>query len=295
MDLQYLCEFTVVAEKLSFSAAADTLYLSQATLSKHIAALERDLDVKLFNRSTRSVSLTPAGKLLLPAAREIADIFHSVEKEIHKQTAQKKSCVSLVSIPILAPYHLLDCIYPFKQSYPDFSLNIVEQEALTISQTFDNSDFHFAILRFFDDVPKQYHFIELCEDSLVAVLRADHPLTSLPAIPLYAMQGETFLLLDKNTAIDQVCISLLEDTDILPKVNYQGHRPENLISLASSGVGISLMMQRHAEFFKTDKVVIRGITPTKKSKICMIWKKDAALPTAARAFIKYISQVYSSN
>lgn len=295
MDLQYLCEFTVVAEKFSFSAAADTLYLSQATLSKHIAALERDLDVKLFNRSTRSVSLTPAGELLLPAAREIAHTFHSFEKELHKQKSQKKSSVSLVSIPILAPYHLLDRIYPFQQSNPDISLNITEQEAFTITKTFETSDFHFAILRFFDDVPKQYHFIELCEDSLVAVLRADHPLASLPAIPLYAMQGETFLLLDKNTAIDQVCISLLEDTDILPKVNYQGHRPENLISLASSGVGISLMMQRHAEFFKTDKVVIRGITPTKKSKICMIWKKDAALPTAARAFIKYISQVYSSN
>lgn len=294
MELQYLCEFTVVAEKLNFSVAADALYLSQATLSKHIAALERDLDVKLFNRSTRSVALTSAGELLLPAAKEISRIYTTFESELQKRKAQKEASVSLVSIPILAPYHILDRIYPFQQSNPDVSLKITEQEALTITKTFETSDYQIAILRFFDNVPPQYHYIELCEDSIVAVMRADHPLSALPSIPLYAFQGETFLLLDRNTAIDQVCISLLEDTGILPKVNYQGHRPENLISLASAGVGISLMMRNHAEFFKTEQVVIRSITPTKKSKICMIWKKGAGLSPAAQAFIQYVSQVYSS-
>jgi DNA-binding transcriptional LysR family regulator len=63
MDIRYLFEFVNVAEKLNFSDAADDLFMSQATLSKHIAAMEEELGCKLFDRSTHQVALTESGKI----------------------------------------------------------------------------------------------------------------------------------------------------------------------------------------------------------------------------------------
>ncbi|WP_201330456.1 LysR family transcriptional regulator, partial [Lactobacillus nasalidis] len=65
--------FVSLAGTLSFSQTADDLYTSQSTVSKHIAALEKELGMKLFDRSSRQVSLTKEGEYLLPFARQVVE------------------------------------------------------------------------------------------------------------------------------------------------------------------------------------------------------------------------------
>lgn len=66
MEIEYICEFVVLAETCNYMEAADRLFVSQSALSRHIKALEEDLQVQLFDRSTRKVSLSPFGSLFLP-------------------------------------------------------------------------------------------------------------------------------------------------------------------------------------------------------------------------------------
>lgn len=79
MELSYIKEFIVLAEYKNFSKAAEELYISQPTLSKHIQAMERELGGKLFNRSTHGVSLTEFGELFLPFAIRISDVQNEYE------------------------------------------------------------------------------------------------------------------------------------------------------------------------------------------------------------------------
>jgi len=71
MDLNSLQAFIEVARHESFSQASDTLFLTQSAISKRIALLEDELGTKLFNRINRQVSLTDAGRNLLPKAQEL--------------------------------------------------------------------------------------------------------------------------------------------------------------------------------------------------------------------------------
>lgn len=85
MDLRELRAFVVVASELNFRRAAERLHMSQPPLSRLIAALERDLRVGLLVRSTRSVSLTPAGQLLFREAPEILDRAEALEKRVRER------------------------------------------------------------------------------------------------------------------------------------------------------------------------------------------------------------------
>ena len=288
MELNHLWAFTVVAEMLNFSAAADYLYTTQSTLSKHIASMEKELNVKLFQRSTRSVTLTKAGELLLPVAKQISESYSACRQQLYQQEETKKTAVSILAIPVLAQYNIINTIYNFQTLHPGIELKLDEQESLNIPALLEQPGNEFAIMRFFGDIPEQYGFLELCRDEFVAVLPSNHMLTVLDPIPVDKLKNETFILLDKDTRIDLACHDLFQAGGFTPKIRYQGRRPENIIGFVSMGMGISLLMRRHAEFFKTPQITIRDISPTTNSRICLIWKKNRALSPAATAFLHFL-------
>ena len=104
MELQYLHEFTVIAELGSFSRAAETLCIAQSSLSKHLISLERELDLPLLNRTSRSVTLTAAGAQVLPLARQITALYRQITDIAAAQNAQEKTIVQIASIPVMAQY-----------------------------------------------------------------------------------------------------------------------------------------------------------------------------------------------
>lgn len=118
-DMSYIHEFLVLAEYLSFSKAAEALFITQPTLSRHIAALERDLGVSLFVRSTTKVSLTEQGKI---AYRHLSKAQGHIE-EMNKQIAlfaQKGTNTITMAVPVLWLGDYGESImYRFKTMRPD--------------------------------------------------------------------------------------------------------------------------------------------------------------------------------
>ena len=145
-------------------------------------------------------------------------------------------------------------------------------------------------MRFFGEVPEQYDYIEFCRDEFVAILPSNHMLTIHDTIPISKLKNETFILLGKDTKFDLVCQELFRSTGITPRIRLMGRRQENIIGFVGMGMGVSLLMRRHAEFFKTPQITIREITPTAESRICLIWKKNRPLSPAAATFLKFLQE-----
>ena len=107
MDIRQLEAFVYTAKYQSFSLAAQKLYLSQPTVSSHICNLEKELHTQLLQRTTKALSMTPAGRRLYSYAAEILDLRH---KAILELTSQQEATlhIGVSSVPSL---HLLHFLY----------------------------------------------------------------------------------------------------------------------------------------------------------------------------------------
>ena len=110
MEIEYICEFVVLAETCNYMEAADRLFVSQSALSRHIKALEEELHVQLFDRSTRKVSLSPFGSLFLPYARQIASTRYAYEAAISGALKAEHGNIRIGSIPVMSQYRITDLI-----------------------------------------------------------------------------------------------------------------------------------------------------------------------------------------
>lgn len=138
MDLAQLRYFLSVTDYLSFTKAADVLYVSQPTISKQIALLERELGVRLFQRSTRGVQLTAAGQALYPGVKDalilLDDALHKVSKDADEARGQINIGIgSMMDVNSIMP----GFFRAFAQVYPDVQLKITSHPFATLQEKLD--------------------------------------------------------------------------------------------------------------------------------------------------------------
>lgn len=207
MEIRYLFEFETVAEKLNFSDAADDLFMSQATLSKHIAAMEEELGCKLFDRSTHQVSLTENGKLFLNSAARMVIEYRACIDELDRSKAMRQKCIRIASIPVIEPYGISDMVIGFQKEHPTIDMQIREIEERDIPRLLQSGECDLAFQRLTKTEMKNYHTVPYCSDELVAVLPKNHKLLAYKSIPLSMLKDEPFMLMDENTALYELCMN----------------------------------------------------------------------------------------
>lgn len=123
MDISRFGEFAILAQSRTFLDAAELLFMSQSTLSKHIMAMEHELGCKLIDRSQRHVTLTAQGEALLPYAQKIATLQHRYLAAIQIGAGEPLEHLTVGSIPIMAPYGITDAVIDFQQANPHILLS----------------------------------------------------------------------------------------------------------------------------------------------------------------------------
>ena len=128
MNLKQLEAFVEVAQSGSFSQAAKKLFLTQPTISAHIASLEKELGTRVFVRNTKEVSLSPEGQKLYTYARQILDLTEKIKEEFGRQDAEEQKCVTIAASTIPAEYLLPDILAKFNERYPGEQLKLLESD-----------------------------------------------------------------------------------------------------------------------------------------------------------------------
>ena len=129
MNLKQLEAFVQVAEGGSFSKAAKELFLTQPTISAHIAALEKELNARLFVRNTKEVSLSDDGRELYKYAKQIIDLQKKIEERFETKGAESKHCITIAASTIPAQYLLPKVLKRFNERYPDEQIKIQESDS----------------------------------------------------------------------------------------------------------------------------------------------------------------------
>jgi LysR family transcriptional regulator, transcription activator of glutamate synthase operon len=285
VEINYLKEFVIIAQTGNFLEAAEILYSSQSTLSKHIQSMEEELGIPLFDRTTRKVRITKYGQLLLPYARQITEIQGRCVASMKSNLETDRETLKLGSIYGLPQYKITDVLVNFKRSRPESIFNVMQGSSRSLTEMLREGKCELAFIR--DVVDENDEFVKLpfATDTLVAVLPVTHPLAMQEIIPLRMLEEENFLLEEPQTMPYRLSVKACQLSGFEPKVYFTDRERENLIDLISKGMGVSLMMKKIVMNISNPKIAFVDVTPNVTTQISLCYMKGEKLSPAARYFL----------
>ena len=290
MEIRTLRNFLAVAREENMSRAAETLHVSQPTLSKQLKSLEEELGKKLFTRRSFSIKLTDEGMLLRNRAEDLVGMADKIEQEFVSLDDISGGDLYLGLAESYQLRLLARSIKDFKQDYPDLHYHITSGDTEQLSEKLDKGLLDFLVLVEFPD-NKKYDFLEFPKkDTWGLVIPADDPLSKKKAIHM-----------DDLKDLPLFCSEQAWDGDIR---NWAGSRFSELhlegsfrLSYNGSiftreGLGYLLTYEHLVDTSKDSGLVFRPLSPKLENNIYIAWKKYQAFTPIAERFLVHLKRSF---
>lgn len=298
MDINLLKEFSVLAQSDTFLKAADMLFISQPTLSRHIKNLETELGVPLFERTTRSSKLTKYGNMLLPYAQRITEMYEQFSGELAEQRNEKQLALRIGSIAAMDTYGITGMITRFIEKYPQVKTSIVPRHNISFLEMLHTRNCDLVFAR--EGMEEKNDGIErlpVTTDHLVAVISKSNPLSDEKTIHLSRLKNEDMVSLPDGTSAYKMFEDACEKEGFEPNLVLTHHSIEHLFNCAKLGMGIAILADKliEPEWVKENEVSIVDVTPALNTCINLCYLKNAHLSEAALDFIRMYKEEFAQN
>ncbi|MEV6284189.1 LysR substrate-binding domain-containing protein [Kribbella sp. NPDC051770] len=243
MELRQLRSFVVVAEELNVGRAATRLHLTQPSLSRQIAALERDLGVELFARVKKRFVLTAAGAAFLDDARDLLDRAADARNTAQRTQRGEVGTLRLRFVQSATFEALPRLLGAFRTAYPDVVLDLETMTTLQQTDALRDGRIDVGLLRFPYDEPRLRSQV-VSEDRLVAALPAKHQLAKRRRVALKDLAEDDFILYTRATgpSVHDVIVGYCQAAGFTPRITQQGADVQTIVSLVAAGLGVSLLI-----------------------------------------------------
>ena len=291
MELKYIREFVSLAETSNYFETAERLFITTSSLSRHIKALEEELGMPLFDRTTRKVVLNRHGRLFLPYAKQFVKIDDECTMAFEEEVMYSKGAIGIGSIPMMKAYGISDILRQYRQNNKNVIININEADSTPLAEMLRKSEIDFAFLRNRHISVDEFDTIPIAEDHLVAVLPKAHPLAKQKNIAISQLEDEALLLISKNSVMYKLCTDLCRAAGFQAKVVFTSQRAENLIELISQGTGIALLMSKPIAPILPEDLTRVDIEPRVTTTIFLAYLKNRKFNTACKRFLELVKTV----
>lgn len=292
MELRQLQYTLQIAEEKNFSRAADKLHIAQPSLSQQLSKLERELEVKLFQRNTSTVELTYAGASFIAHAQKIMDAVAQLRQEMDDISQLRAGRVVVGSMPITGS-HLLPYVLPaFKESYPDIQVALLEDTSLNLEKLTAGGGTDLSLL----SLPLQeptLSYVPIGEEIIDLAVPPNHPLTEIPGVQergveLAQLQAEPFIVLKKGQGFRKLTVELCRSAGFEPNVVFESNNIETVQSLVAAGMGITLVPRFIARAKRSELIpaYLPLAEPVPSRTLVIAYRKGRYLSKAAEAFIE---------
>lgn len=240
LDLQKLRMFVAAAQSRNFTRAAEQLDLTQPTVSQQIQTLERELGVSLFERLSRGIELTAAGRALLPHAEQMIALERIAEQAVRAAAGQSERTLLLGVGNTLATYALPDLLQRFNWEHPEFVVHIGTGNTEQLLAQVISGEFELALVGS-PIVHTQLIIMPFLTTELVVIVSPDDPWARLKQINLEALNGRRMLLREEGSALQASVSELLNAQQIRPKQPIVLGNLEAIKRSVEVGLGIALV------------------------------------------------------
>ncbi len=288
MEFDQLRYFLAVAERGNFTRAAEDLMISQPALSRSIQKLEEELGQPVFERKTRSVSLTDAGTLLQARAQQVLSILEDTKAEITDDGESGR--IRIGAIPTIAPYYLPEVLRQFSERYPKATIIVHENTTDHLLKSCTQGEIDLAILAL--PVPAKYlEFEELFEEELLLVLPPDHPLVEKKKIRLSDVHPYPFVLLEEAHCLSGNIVSFCRERSFQPVAVERTSQLAMVQELVSLSHGVSMVPAMARERDQSDRRVYRSLTGRKPARtVAVVWNPYRFQSRLLKAFREYLHE-----
>ena len=288
MELRVLQYFLAVAREQNISAAAQSLHLTQPTLSRQLKELEEELGKQLMIRGSRKITLTEDGMLLRKRAEEILELVNRTEQEVMQSGDTVSGDIYIGTGETDGVRQIARTANRLQESYPGIRFHIVSGDAVDVCERLDKGLLDFGVL--LGDMDKtRYHYMELpMRDTWGVLMRRDSPLAEQDTVSPRDLWDKPLILsrqVDNKSGL----------------YRWLGKEPSELHTVATYNLiyNASLMVDEGMGYaFTLDKLVnttgsnlcFRPLKPRLELGMYLVWKKSQMFSRAAELFLEHLQE-----
>jgi DNA-binding transcriptional LysR family regulator len=239
VSMRQLRAFLAVAGQRHFRRAAEVLHLTQPAVSRLIADLETELDVRLFDRTTREVVPTEAGRYLEQALGRVLDELDSVLGHARAQSDPLRGRVRIAAVPTLAaglvPHGIARC----RAGHPSLEIILRDQSQAQVLDAVRGGEVDFG-LTVEPATHEEFDAETILRDPFRLACPADHPLAGLDSVPWQALSDEPLILLDHSSGSRRLIDAALLRHGVNACVAIEVGHPHTAFRMVEAGLGITV-------------------------------------------------------
>jgi DNA-binding transcriptional LysR family regulator len=294
MEFYQLTYFLAAAQTQNFRRAAELCLVAQSALSRQIAALENELEVELFTRRKKRVTLTPAGQEFSLYVRNAMEQLQEGQQFLTELRAGQRGTILIGCIESLATALLPSLFASFHQRYPHIRLKVRVNHTDELITLVEQGEVELGLIL---DPKQQSELLivkELFRQPLHLLVSAQHPLaqSKVPAVTLEQIVTEPLLVLDETSRMGQITKRVLAQRGlpIYPLVEIES--VEGLKELVRQGIGVTLTLPALIRPYQVgnDLMLLPISGLTEEFIFALVYRRIGPISRAAREFISAISQ-----
>lgn len=289
MNLQQLYYFQKIAECQQYTLAANELHVTQATLSYAISNLEKELNVRLFERKGKNVQLTEHGKTYLSCVREALQALERGEQMLRAANGQSRTLVRLeclesvkhLALRLLSDRYAQDAPHRLRFDLSHSNATGIEQKLLRheidlgISTAPEAEGLHAKLIGY--------------QDNVIAVPKG-HPWARLDSISLSDLDGQRLIAYNRECVIRSYYENIFRAARVKPEIFAESSTHSNILDMVAYGMGVAIVprMQQLEGRYDLVSLPIRDDVPPRP--MYLLWAEDAALPPEVERFRRSLTE-----
>jgi DNA-binding transcriptional LysR family regulator len=294
ISLRQLRAFAAVAQLGSFTRAADALHATQPALSAQIGDLEEMLGVRLFDRSTRSVTITQAGRELLPTVEKVLGDLHLIVTHARDVAQKNVGRIVIAALPSVSSTLLPQAVAQFRARFPGITIVLHDALAERVVEMVRENVADFGLTGAPGNDP-QMEFTSLATDRMVAVMPRNHPLAGKKRLALADLLATPLILMNRDSSVRRIVDQASAAIGQMATPEYEPEFMATAIGMVRAGLGATLLPSSALEITAASDLVVHPLDDhTLTRQLGVLRKKQRAYSPAASTFVADL-EIFAAN
>jgi DNA-binding transcriptional LysR family regulator len=290
LSLRQLRAFWLVAQEGSMTRAAQQMHLTISALSMLVRTLEEELGVRLFERTTRRMELTEAGRQFMPAVRDVFLALDSGIQTLQEGKRRKSERLTLATSPLLAGTVVPAVIAKFREQFPNVDVTLADVPVDQVVSQVRESKADFGICTA-DAALTDLIAQVLYQDTLMLACSPDHPMAERAQATWSDLIDQPLILLNPGTGMRRLTDQALSEFTLRLKPAFEVANIQTAIGLVAAGLGISVLPAYSLARATGGQVRAIALTdPVVSREIVALCTRARPFSMAAEAFLKLFKE-----